>query len=233
MASSAPSVQEILDVLWEMGKDERAEVRDALALERVGDGGSPPMSAITRAGPSEKVWMYTEDDDERMLENDWMVQLNAAGDSETHEVKFQFHNRWNHGFEVDLEAMTFKNQRSEKEGPLYPMEMIVLDVPYMLEKRSLADIEELAQGGWMPRWQHTDPSGWKNMSVYSNSSLLSELVALKDVTVLTEHWKSWSSGAWNQITYDVDFKKGTQISRNFGNKQREVRLVAVREWERK
>ena len=230
MASSGPSVEEILVVLWEMEADERAQVRAALALEPVG-GGSQPMSAITRATPSEKVWIYTEDWQERMLEQDWIERLNVAEASETHEVTFEFQNQWKHGCAVNLEAMVFKNHRSKKEGKLYRMEMIVLDVKDMLAKRSSADIDELQQGNaWHLRWQHTDPSGWKNMTPDSHKTLLSELVALKDVTVLTHDWLGSNSGTWNQTIYDVDFNAGKQTSRDYGHNQRDVRLVAMRDW---
>ena len=235
MAGCGPSVAELLAVLWEMEAEERAEVRAALAREPVGMGvgggdGSQPMSAITRAGPPKKVWMYIEEGQEHMLEEVWMERLNAAEAQQTYGITFEFQNKWKHGFRVSVDDMAYKNHKSKKEGRLYRMEMIILNVQNMVGEGDKADLDELQQGNaWNLRWQHEDTSGWKNMTLESNKTVLAELVAGKDDVVFTHDWLSPNSGKWMKTIYDVDFVTGLQISRDYGKNQREVRLVAMRE----
>jgi len=240
MAGAGPSVVDILAVIRGMAEGDRAQVEAALAREvpgmDVGGGdGAHPTSAITGACAGAKVWMYSEEGEEYMLAADWIAALNEAEAQQTHGIKLDFKNRYNHwfGVKVDGDEMWYTDYKKKTEGQLYRKQMILLD-PEKIQREaqngSTAGIDELQQDvAWSLRWQWEDTSGWVTMKLHVCAFLLSQLLEGKDEATFTHEWVSPVTGKERKTIYDVDFVSGVQTSRDRGNNTRAVRLVAMKQ----
>ena len=112
------------------------------------------------------------------------------------------------------------------------MEMRVFAVKEMLAAGSTACIDVFQKDGntWRLQWQVEDELGWKNMTEYVNQTLLTGLIAKKEIVEITHQWQHPTNKKWKKTIYDVHLSLERQKSREWQGNSRTVRLVALREW---